>query len=436
MDSRCGSVETCRKAFAVLPGVRKNARKNLVRLESEVMASLSLRNIKKVYPFSGDEGKQAKKQKKFEEQNPEKKKANLQITSEGVVAVQEFNLEIADKEFIVLVGPSGCGKSTTLRMIAGLEEISGGELYIGDRLVNDVAPKDRDIAMVFQNYALYPHMTVYENLAFALKLRHVKKAEIDRKVKEAAEILDITQYLFRKPKALSGGQRQRVAIGRAIVRDPKVMLMDEPLSNLDAKLRNQMRAEIIKLRERINTTFIYVTHDQTEAMTLGDRIVIMKDGFIQQVGTPQEVFNHPFNLFVATFIGAPQMNLFDANLVKVDGKYAVSMGGHTVVLSEEKQAKLAANNVEEQEVVFGIRPEHMNLSDEGVDGIIDVHEMMGSSIHLHVSTQGKDAIIIVSTADMSAADVATLKSGIVIKYTYGGNNCHVFSKETGINLEA
>jgi multiple sugar transport system ATP-binding protein len=214
------------------------------------------------------------------------------------------------------------------------------------------------------------------------------------------------------------------------------MLMDEPLSNLDAKLRNQMRAELIKMRERIDTTFIYVTHDQVEAMTLGDRIVIMKDGFIQQVGTPQEVFNHPFNLFVATFIGAPQMNLFDANLVKVDGKYAVSMGGHTVVLSEEKQAKLAANNVEEQEVVFGIRPEHMNLSDEGVDGIIDVHEMMGSSIHLHVSTQGKDAIIIVSTADMSAADVATLKSGIVIKYTYGGNNCHVFSKETGINLEA
>ena len=264
------------------------------------MASLTLKNIKKVYPFNGDDAKAAKKRKKGEE--PAKKKTNLQITDEGVVAVQEFNLSIADKEFIVLVGPSGCGKSTTLRMIAGLEDISGGELYIGDRLVNDVPPKDRDIAMVFQNYALYPHMTVYDNMAFALKLRHAPKDEIDRKVKEAAEILDITQYLGRKPKALSGGQRQRVAIGRAIVRNPQVMLMDEPLSNLDAKLRNQMRAELIKLRQRINTTFIYVTHDQTEAMTLGDRIVIMKDGFIQQIGTPQEVFNHPYNLFVATFI--------------------------------------------------------------------------------------------------------------------------------------
>ncbi|MEE0110154.1 MAG: ATP-binding cassette domain-containing protein, partial [Oscillospiraceae bacterium] len=236
------------------------------------MASVTLKNIKKVYPFNGDDAK--KKKKKGE---PEKK-TNLKITDEGVIAVQEFNLDIADKEFIVLVGPSGCGKSTTLRMVAGLEEISGGELYIGDKLVNDVAPKDRDIAMVFQNYALYPHMTVYDNIAFALKLRKTPKDEIDRKVKEAAEILDITQYLGRKPKALSGGQRQRVAIGRAIVREPKVLLMDEPLSNLDAKLRNQMRAEIIKLRQRINTTFIYVTHDQTEAMTLGDRIVIMKDG--------------------------------------------------------------------------------------------------------------------------------------------------------------
>ena len=249
------------------------------------MAKVTLKNIKKVY-------------------------------DKNVVAVQEFNLEIADKEFIVLVGPSGCGKSTTLRMVAGLEEISGGELYIGDKLVNDVPPKDRDIAMVFQNYALYPHMTVYENMAFALKLRKEKKEVIDKKVREAAEILDITQYLDRKPKALSGGQRQRVAIGRAIVRDPQVFLMDEPLSNLDAKLRNQMRAEIIKLRQRIDTTFIYVTHDQTEAMTLGDRIVIMKDGFIQQIGTPQEVFNHPANLFVAGFIGSPQMNFFDARLDK------------------------------------------------------------------------------------------------------------------------
>ena len=250
------------------------------------MATVTLKNVKKIYPFVSGEGKKKKKKGKDE---PEEKKVNLQITEQGVVAVQEFNLDIADKEFIVLCGPSGCGKSTTLRMVAGLEEISEGELYIDGKLMNDVAPKDRDIAMVFQNYALYPHMTVYENMAFSLKLRKEKKEVIDQKVREAAEILDITQYLDRKPKALSGGQRQRVAIGRAIVRDPAVFLMDEPLSNLDAKLRNQMRAEIIKLRERINTTFIYVTHDQTEAMTLGDRIVIMRDGYIQQIGTPQEL---------------------------------------------------------------------------------------------------------------------------------------------------
>ena len=394
------------------------------------MASLTLKNIKKVYPFNGDDAK--KKKKKGE---PEKKN-NLQITDEGVVAVQEFNLDIADKEFIVLVGPSGCGKSTTLRMIAGLEEISGGELYIGDRLVNDVAPKDRDIAMVFQNYALYPHMTVYENMAFALKLRHTPKDEIDRKVKEAAEILDITQYLGRKPKALSGGQRQRVAIGRAIVRAPQVMLMDEPLSNLDAKLRNQMRAEIIKLRERINTTFIYVTHDQTEAMTLGDRIVIMKDGFIQQIGTPQEVFNHPYNLFVATFIGTPQMNLFDAKLVKNNGKYAVELANITVELSAEKQEKLAANGVEPQDIVLGVRPEHIELASEGVDAKVDVSEMMGSSVHLHVTAMGRDVVLVVSTMNMTGAEVSALTGGANVKFNFGGHVCHVFNKETGINLEA
>ena len=394
------------------------------------MASLTLKNIKKVYPFNGDD---AKKKKKGEPA----KKTNLQVTDEGVVAVQEFNLDIADKEFIVLVGPSGCGKSTTLRMIAGLEEISGGELYIGDRLVNDVAPKDRDIAMVFQNYALYPHMTVYENIAFALKLRKTPKDEIDRKVKEAAEILDITQYLGRKPKALSGGQRQRVAIGRAIVREPKVLLMDEPLSNLDAKLRNQMRAEIIKLRERINTTFIYVTHDQTEAMTLGDRIVIMKDGFIQQIGTPQEVFNHPYNLFVATFIGTPQMNMFDnAKLVKENGKYAVKLDCLTVELSEDKQAALAKNNVAEQDVVLGVRPEHITLEQSGIDGKVDVSEMMGSSVHLHVTSMGRDVVMVVSTMNMSAAEVGALSNGSAVKYNFPGHVCHVFSKETGINLEA
>ena len=415
--------------------VSENARENgrCVRRRNS-MASVTLKNVKKIYPFNGDDAK--KKKKKKGEEAPEKK-VNLQITDKGVVAVQEFSVDIKDKEFIVLVGPSGCGKSTTLRMIAGLEEISEGELYIGDRLVNDVAPKDRDIAMVFQNYALYPHMTVYENMAFALKLRHAPKDEIDKKVKEAAEILDITQYLGRKPKALSGGQRQRVAIGRAIVRDPQVMLMDEPLSNLDAKLRNQMRAELIKLRERINTTFIYVTHDQTEAMTLGDRIVIMKDGFIQQIGTPQEVFNHPYNLFVATFIGTPQMNMFEnAKLIKVDGKYAVQLDNQTVVLSDEKQAKLAANNVAEQDVVLGVRPEHIELTAGGIEGKVDVSEMMGSTVHLHVTSMGRDVVLVVSTMNMTGAEVAALSSGSTVHFSFPGHVCHVFSKETGINLEA
>ncbi len=398
------------------------------------MATLTLKNVKKIYPFSGDEGKEAKKKKK--EEQPEKEKVNLQITEQGVVAVQEFNLEIQDKEFIVLVGPSGCGKSTTLRMIAGLEEISEGELYIGDRLVNDVAPKDRDIAMVFQNYALYPHMTVYDNMAFALKLRHTPKDEIDKAVKRAAEILDITQYLSRKPKALSGGQRQRVAIGRAIVRAPQVMLMDEPLSNLDAKLRNQMRAEIIKLRQRIDTTFIYVTHDQTEAMTLGDRIVIMKDGFIQQIGTPQEVFNHPYNLFVAGFIGTPQMNFFDAKLIKQNGKYAVDLNGHITVLSDEKQEKLAANKVAEQEITLGVRPEHIVLDKSGIAGRVDVSEMMGSTIHLHVTSMDRDVVMVVSTMNMTGSEVAALIGGAELGFNFGGHVCHVFNKETGVNLEA
>jgi len=409
--------------------------KDSVHLESEKMATVTLKNVMKIYPYSGDDEKAAKKRARKKEGVA--KKTNLQITDKGVVAVQQFNLEIADKEFIVLVGPSGCGKSTTLRMVAGLEEITEGELWIGNKLVNDVAPKDRDIAMVFQNYALYPHMTVYDNMAFALKLRKTPKGEIDKKVKQAAEILDITEYLGRKPKALSGGQRQRVAIGRAIVRDPQVFLMDEPLSNLDAKLRNQMRAEIIKLRQRINTTFIYVTHDQTEAMTLGDRIVIMKDGFIQQIGTPQEVFNHPYNLFVAGFIGAPQMNFFDAKLLKKDNKYSIDLYGYEVELSEEKQTALIANNIPEQEIVLGVRPEHITVEDgTGVEAEIDVHELMGSSVHLHLNTHGKDIIAVVSTMDMTEAEVAALKSGTMVKFDFGGHNCHVFNKETGINLEA
>ena len=392
------------------------------------MATVELKNIKKVYPFVS--GEEKKKKKKKNDDQPEKK-VNLQITDEGVVAVQEFNLDIADKEFIVLVGPSGCGKSTTLRMVAGLEEISGGELYIDGKLMNDVAPKDRDIAMVFQNYALYPHMTVYENMAFPLKLHKEPKDVIDKKVHQAAETLDITQYLERKPKALSGGQRQRVAIGRAIVREPKVLLMDEPLSNLDAKLRNQMRAEIIKLRNNIDTTFIYVTHDQTEAMTLGDRIVIMKDGYIQQIGTPQEVFNHPSNLFVAGFIGMPVMNFFDAQLVREGDEYFVEIGGIKVKLDEEKTARLLANNVKSQEVTLGVRPEHTDLADEGIEAKVDVSEMMGSSVHLHVSAEGRDVIIIVPTQDMKGQ----YGFGDTVHFTFDGAVAHVFSKETDKNLE-
>ena len=389
------------------------------------MATVQLKNIKKVYPY--DSGEEKKKKKGEEPEN----QVNLQITEEGVVAVQEFNLDIADKEFIVLVGPSGCGKSTTLRMVAGLEEITAGELYIDGKLVNDVAPKDRDISMVFQNYALYPHMTVYENMAFSLKLRHTPKDIIDQKVREAAEILDITQYLNRKPKALSGGQRQRVAIGRAIVRAPKVMLMDEPLSNLDAKLRNEMRAEIIKLRQRIDTTFMYVTHDQTEAMTLGDRIVIMKDGYIQQIGTPQEVFNHPANLFVAGFIGMPVMNFFDAKLLKEQGKYFVELDGLKVELSEDKQERLAANQVEPQEITLGVRPEHTDVAEAGIKATVEVAEMMGSSVHLHVNANGHDVIIIVPTIDMKN----NYSMGDTLHFGFQGNVAHIFSKETEKNLE-
>ena len=398
------------------------------------MATVSLRNVKKIYPNVAGETKK-KKVRKGEEQVEDKEKVNLQITDKGVVAVQEFNLEIADKEFIVLVGPSGCGKSTTLRMIAGLEEITEGEVDIDGRVVNDVAPKDRDIAMVFQNYALYPHMTVYENMAFSLKLKKVDKATIDRKVREAAEILDITQYLDRKPKALSGGQRQRVAIGRAIVREPKVFLMDEPLSNLDAKLRNQMRAEIIKLRQRINTTFIYVTHDQTEAMTLGDRIVIMRDGFIQQIGTPQEVFNHPANLFVAGFIGTPQMNFFDAELLKNGETYSVKLYDKVFPISEEKQAKLREHGAAAGAVTLGVRPEHIMLcapdAAESVAATVDVSEMMGSSIHLHVNTSGKDVVLVISTVDLPEDHRFGFRFGENVNFTFGSNVIHVFDKESG-----
>ena len=371
------------------------------------MANLSFQNIKKVYDNS-------------------------------VVAVQEFNLEIADKEFIVLVGPSGCGKSTTLRMVAGLEEITGGDLYIGGKKVNTTPPKDRDIAMVFQNYALYPHMTIYDNIAYGLRLRKFPKRVIDQKVREAAEILDISELLKRKPKALSGGQQQRVAIGRAIVREPQVFLMDEPLSNLDAKLRNQMRSEIIKLRQKLNTTFIYVTHDQTEAMTLGDRIVIMKDGFVQQVGTPQEVFHHPSNIFVAGFIGMPQMNFFDARLTRTGDRYAVELGGAQIELSPEKAARLLAREVQSQEVTLGVRPEHIALteSENAVFAAVDVSEMMGSAVHIHVDACERDVVIVVPVSEEEAKEAdERFRRGAPVRFTFRGSAAHLFDKETGMNLE-
>ena len=412
---RCGIVETCRNGpeGSLLLSEAESA--EAVSLTPGRMATVSLKNVMKIYPHSGDE----KKKKKKKGDAPEKK-SNLQITDRGVVAVQQFNLDIADQEFIVLVGPSGCGKSTTLRMVAGLEEISEGQLLIDGKVMNDVAPKDRDIAMVFQSYALYPHMTVYENMAFSLKLKKVPKDEIDRKVKEAAEILDITQYLDRKPKALSGGQRQRVAIGRAIVREPKVFLMDEPLSNLDAKLRNQMRAEIIKLRQKINTTFIYVTHDQTEAMTLGDRI-----------GTPQQVFDHPANLFVAGFIGTPQMNFFDAKLEKDGSGYYVTVAGARMELPADKQDALKKKNAAPQDITLGIRPDHITLCDasapHALSATVDVTELMGATIHMHVNVAGKDAIIILPTIDLTG-EQKNLTYGAKINVTFGGNVVHLFSK--------
>jgi multiple sugar transport system ATP-binding protein len=359
----------------------------------------------------------------------------------GVIAVSDFNIEIKDKEFIILVGPSGCGKSTTLRMIAGLEEISEGELYIGDRLVNDIAPKDRDIAMVFQNYALYPHMTVFENMAFGLKLRKVPKDEIAKKVEEAAKALDIAHLLDRKPKALSGGQRQRVALGRAIVREPKVFLLDEPLSNLDAKLRAQMRTEISKLHKRLGTTFIYVTHDQTEAMTMGDRIVVMKDGYIQQIDSPQNLYNYPVNQFVAGFIGSPQMNFVDAKLLKEGSKYLVEFGSedtktsrgvkYTVQVPESKADPEALEPLVNHEIVLGIRPECIhdeemfisNATTGVINATVEVTELMGAETYLYLTCEG-----IPLTARVSPRSTARPQD--VIQVALDPNRIHIFDKET------
>ena len=355
------------------------------------------------------------------------------IYDKSVVAVQDFCMEIQDQEFIVLVGPSGCGKSTTLRMIAGLEEISEGEISIGGKVVNRIPPKDRDIAMVFQDYALYPHMTVYDNIAYGLKLRKFPRRVIDEKVREAAAILDITDLLKRKHKALSGGQRQRVAIGRAIVRSPKVFLMDEPLSNLDAKLRNQMRAEIIKLRQRIKTTFVYVTHDQTEAMTLGDRIVIMKEGFVQQIGTPRQVFHDPNNLFVAGFIGTPQMNFFHAALCREGDSYHLMLGGRSLEIAPEKQRRLLSHDVPAQAVTAGIRTEHVLLTEgDGFSGTVEVIEMMGSNTHLHVRFGEEECVIVVPDGD---EPVREFTLGERVHFTFHAERIHLFSCETEHNLE-
>ena len=361
------------------------------------------------------------------------------IYGKNTLAVDNFNLDIADKEFIVFVGPSGCGKSTTLRMIAGLEDISGGTVEIDGVVVNDLQPRDRDIAMVFQNYALYPHLTVFENMAFSLRLKKVPQDEVYKKVTEAAEILGITEYLTRKPRALSGGQRQRVAIGRAMVRDSKVFLMDEPLSNLDAKLRNQMRAEIILLRKKIDTTFIYVTHDQTEAMTLGDRIVIMKDGLIQQVGTPTEVFDMPCNLFVAEFIGAPKMNTFKTNLISEGGKYYVTPYGAKIEVTGDKAAALAGKSVGSQEIILGVRPEHFVLAKAGDPDAIEcqiiVNEMMGSELHLHVVVGDGDKLIVrIPTVSLTDEQRKSLVQGTTIHVTFEGKVMHFFNEENQTNL--
>lgn len=351
----------------------------------------------------------------------------------NVTAVNDFHLEIKDREFLVLVGPSGCGKSTTLRMIAGLEEISEGEMYIGDRLVNDVAPKDRDIAMVFQSYALYPHMNVYENMAFGLKLRKFSKQEIEKRIQDAARILDISHLLDRKPKALSGGQRQRVALGRAIVREPQVFLMDEPLSNLDAKLRVQMRTEILKLHQRLNTTIIYVTHDQTEAMTMGDRIVVMKDGLIQQVATPTEIYNHPVNLFVASFIGSPAMNFVNGTISEQEGKLVFFAEHIQVTFPEDKAKQLRERGYAGKSVIFGIRPEDLysdaqfleaNPFESYLDAEIDVVENMGSELYVYFHNIG-------STQMVARVDAREgLKPRMTVKLGMDLAKCHVFDSET------
>ncbi len=355
------------------------------------------------------------------------------IFDDGTTAVNDFSLEIADKEFIILVGPSGCGKSTTLRMIAGLEHITKGELKIGDRIVNDVAPKDRDIAMVFQSYALYPHMTVYKNMAFGLELRKMSKDEIDKRVREAARVLDIEHLLKRKPKALSGGQRQRVALGRAMVRSPSVFLLDEPLSNLDAKLRTNMRTEIKKLHQRLGTTFIYVTHDQTEAMTMGDRIVVMKDGVIQQVDSPQNLYKHPQNMFVAGFIGSPQMNFLDAEVKSKNGKIFLSLAENELDVTDSFAKTNEIKEYFNKSVKVGIRPEDVTVDNEFIvknpDKVLtaklEVSELMGSESYLYLDYSGQKLTARVA-ADSPANE--TVELGILT------DRIHLFDPNSTSNI--
>lgn len=342
----------------------------------------------------------------------------------GSPVIPGLNLDIKDKEFIILVGPSGCGKSTTLRMIAGLEDVTAGELFIGDRCVNDVAPKDRDIAMVFQSYALYPHMTVYKNMAFGLTLRKVPKEDIDRKVREVARVLDIEQYLNRKPKALSGGQRQRVALGRAMVRDPSVFLLDEPLSNLDAKLRTEMRSQISRLHTRLQTTFVYVTHDQTEAMTMADRIVVMKDGVIHQLDTPQNLYRYPCNMFVAGFIGSPQINFFEAQVVSDKDKLYAVFGDNRIMLTEDKAKKAA--EYKDKKVVLGIRPEHFDIvkgDGAGFEVKVSLAELMGAEIYLHGETANQKFIARVPSTEH-------ISHGDTVKLCPRASDIHLFDRKT------
>ena len=355
----------------------------------------------------------------------------------GVTAVSDFCLEVKDKEFIIFVGPSGCGKTTTLRMIAGLEEITEGELFIGDKLVNEIAPKDRDIAMVFQNYALYPHMTVFDNMAFGLKLRKVPKEQIKRRVEEAARILDITHLLDRRPKALSGGQKQRVALGRAIVREPKVFLLDEPLSNLDAKLRASMRTELTKILKRLGTTFIYVTHDQVEAMTMATRIVVMKDGIIQQVDTPQDLYDKPVNTFVAGFIGTPQMNFINSTLVKKgDGVY-LEFNGHSVKLPDEKAKAPELQEYIGKDVIAGVRPECLHdeqryldmFPDAIIDMSVDVTELMGAEIYLYLTSGSEDDDNLTNLIARVSAR-STTRAGDTVKIAMDVSRVHIFDKDT------